>query len=48
MFFKSRIFSQKQKKKHVKHDSLLCSYLVLRFSVGLSSSLKLVLGYLNG
>lgn len=27
-------------KKHVKHDSLLCSYLVLRFSVRLSSSLK--------
>lgn len=31
-------------KKHVTHDSILCSYLVLRFSVRLSSSLKLVLG----
>lgn len=36
---KSNIFSQKAKKKHVKHDRLLCSYLVLRFfSVRLSSS----------
>lgn len=41
IFFLSRLFSQKAKgKKHVKHDSLLCSYLVLRFSVRLSSSLK--------
>lgn len=30
MFFKSGIFFSKSK-KHVKHDSLLCSYLVLRF-----------------
>lgn len=38
VFKKSNIFSNA--KKHVKHDSLLCSYLVLRFSARLSSSLK--------
>lgn len=37
-FFKVEYFLKS--KKHVKHDSLLCSYLVLRFSVRLSSSLK--------
>lgn len=45
MFFKTtEYFFLKRKKtkqkKNVTHDSLLCSYLVLKLSVRLSSSLK--------